>query len=171
MALQQKDRPKDMVEAVGLLSDYLTTGVIRHAVNVAAIDPQTIESLRGYLDVAYRLGLLLAGIQPGGIKGCHLDYRGEIADRDTKVLTSAFAAGLLHLLAELRVFNGLTEGRSHAGNVIGFYQPAGFPVDDRFKAASMGGSDDRLAHGLGLHGNAPESLRLGGGCRNNDVRK
>ncbi len=28
------------VEAVGLLTDYLTTGLIRHAVNVAAIDPQ-----------------------------------------------------------------------------------------------------------------------------------
>ena len=89
------------VEAVGLLTDFLTTGVIRHAVNVAAIDPQTIKALRGYLDVAYRLGLLLVGIQPGGIKGCRLVYRGEIANRDTKVLTSAFAAGLLqHALDE-----------------------------------------------------------------------
>ncbi len=89
------------VEAVGLLTDYLTTGAIRHAVNVAAIDPKTMESLRGYLDVAYRLGMLLAGIQPSGIKACHLLYRGEIARRETKVLTSAFAAGLLqHALDE-----------------------------------------------------------------------
>jgi D-3-phosphoglycerate dehydrogenase / 2-oxoglutarate reductase len=89
------------VEAVGLLTDFLTTGVIRHAVNVAALDPQTIQALRGYLDVAYRLGLLLAGIQPGGIKGCQLKYRGDITNRDTKVLTSAFAAGLLqHALDE-----------------------------------------------------------------------
>jgi len=83
------------VEAVGLLTDYLTTGAIRHAVNVAAIDPKTLESLRGYLDVANRLGLLLAGVHCGAVSSCRLLYRGEIASRDTKVLTAAFAAGLL----------------------------------------------------------------------------
>lgn len=83
------------VEAVGLLTDFLTTGVIRHAVNVAPIDPKTLESLRGYLDVAYRLGQLMAGLVCGGLKSCRLKYRGEIAGRDTKVLTAAFAAGLL----------------------------------------------------------------------------
>lgn len=89
------------VEAVGLLTDFLTTGAIRHAVNVAPIDPKTLESLRGYLDVAYRLGQLMAGLVSGGVKSCRLNYRGEIAGRDTKVLTAAFAAGLLqHALDE-----------------------------------------------------------------------
>jgi D-3-phosphoglycerate dehydrogenase len=82
-------------EAVELLTAYLTTGAIRHAVNVASLDPKTLASLRGYLDVAYRLGLLLAGLQPGGLKRCRLLYRGELADKETKVLTAVFAAGLL----------------------------------------------------------------------------
>ncbi|MCA9229648.1 MAG: phosphoglycerate dehydrogenase [Planctomycetales bacterium] len=83
------------VEAVALLTDFLTNGTIRHAVNVAPIDPKTLESLRGYLDVAYRLGMLMAGLQTSGAKSCRLQYRGEITARDTKVLSSAFAAGLL----------------------------------------------------------------------------
>jgi D-3-phosphoglycerate dehydrogenase len=116
------------VEAVGLLTDYLTTGAIRHAVNVAAVDPKTMRSLQGYLDVAYRLGLLLAGCQAGGIKSCHVLYRGEIAARDTKVLTSAFAAGLLHhaldedvnlinaeILLQERGIELVTESRSDMG--------------------------------------------------------
>ena len=116
------------VEAVGLLTDYLTTGAIRHAVNVAAVDPKTMRSLQGYLDVAYRLGLLLAGCQSGGIKSCHVLYRGEIAARDTKVLTSAFAAGLLHhaldedvnlinaeMLLQERGIELVTESRSDMG--------------------------------------------------------
>jgi D-3-phosphoglycerate dehydrogenase / 2-oxoglutarate reductase len=82
-------------EAVDLLTAYLTTGAIRHAVNVASLDPKTVASLRGYLDVAYRLGLLLAGLHPGGLKKCRLLYRGELADKETKVLTAVFAAGLL----------------------------------------------------------------------------
>jgi D-3-phosphoglycerate dehydrogenase len=83
------------VEAVELLVAYLTTGAIRHAVNVASLDPKTLSSLRGYLDVAYRLGILLAGLEVGGLRACRLLYRGEIADKETKVLTAVFAAGLL----------------------------------------------------------------------------
>lgn len=83
------------VEAVGLLTDFLNHGTIRHAVNVAPIDAKTLDSLHGYLDVAYRLGMLLAGIHSGAAKSCRLLYRGEIADRETRVLTAAFTAGLL----------------------------------------------------------------------------
>jgi D-3-phosphoglycerate dehydrogenase len=83
------------VEAVGLLTDFLLTGQIKNAVNIAALDAKTLDSLRGFLEVAYRLGRLSAGLMPTGLKTCRLYYRGEIAGRDTKVLTSAFAAGLL----------------------------------------------------------------------------
>lgn len=83
------------VEAVELLTAYLKTGAIRCAVNVAALDPKTMESLRGYLNVAYRLGRLAAGLQPTGVTKCRLLYRGDIANRDTKVLTSTFSAALL----------------------------------------------------------------------------
>lgn len=91
------------VEAVGLLTDYLKTGAIRHAVNVAPLDPKTLQSLKGFLDIAYRLGRLLAGLQEGGIRECRVQYRGEIADRETKVLSSVFAAGLLHDVLEEEV--------------------------------------------------------------------
>jgi D-3-phosphoglycerate dehydrogenase len=83
------------VEAVGLLTDFLTNGTIRNAVNVAPIDSKTLDSLRGYPDVAYRLGMLLDGVHSGAARSCRLLYRGEIADRETRVLTAAFAAGLL----------------------------------------------------------------------------
>ena len=63
--------------------------------NVASLDPKTLASLRGYLDVAYRLGMLLAGMEPGGLRACRLMYRGEIAEKETKILTAVFAAGLL----------------------------------------------------------------------------
>jgi D-3-phosphoglycerate dehydrogenase len=90
-------------EAVELLVAYLTTGAIRHAVNVASLDPKTLASLRGYLDVAYRLGILLTGLEPGGLKSCRLLYRGEIAEKETKVLTAVFAAGLLQGALEQEV--------------------------------------------------------------------
>jgi D-3-phosphoglycerate dehydrogenase len=82
------------VEAVQLVVNYLTTGEIRYAVNVASVSPKTLEALRGYLNVAYRLGRLLADWQQGSVESCTLTYRGELANKDTRLLTAAFCAGL-----------------------------------------------------------------------------
>jgi D-3-phosphoglycerate dehydrogenase len=90
-----------VVEGVGLLVDYLTSGSIRHAVNMTPLDAKTLAELRSFLDVGYRLGLLLAQMDTAGIKRCTLQYRGEVAGKNTKLITASFAAGLLaHALEE-----------------------------------------------------------------------
>jgi D-3-phosphoglycerate dehydrogenase len=83
------------VEAAELLVRFLTTGEVRHAVNMTTIDPKTLESLRGYLDVAYRLGRLMAQWHKGRIISCRLRYRGEVTAKDTNLLTASFCAGLV----------------------------------------------------------------------------
>jgi D-3-phosphoglycerate dehydrogenase len=89
------------VEGVGLLVDHLTTGAIRHAVNMTPLDAKTLAELRGYLDVAYRLGLLLAQFETAAIKRCTLEFRGDVSNKNTKLITASFAAGLLeHALEE-----------------------------------------------------------------------
>jgi D-3-phosphoglycerate dehydrogenase len=95
------------VEGVGLLVDFLTTGAIRHAVNMSPLDRQTLESLRGYLDVAHRLGLLLAQMDKAIPRRCVLHYRGEVAGKNTRLITAAFAVGLLEnaLAADVNVVN------------------------------------------------------------------
>ena len=82
-------------EAVELLIGYLQRGEIKSAVNTAAIDPKTLSELKGYLNAAYRLGVMLAGWHDGGIETAEIEYLGELSDKDHRVLTSAFCAGLL----------------------------------------------------------------------------
>jgi D-3-phosphoglycerate dehydrogenase len=88
------------VEGVGLLVDFLTTGTIRHAVNSAAVDPAELEGVRGFLDLAWRLGQLLAQLDEGAPRSCSIAYRGEVASRNTRLVTAAFAAGLLETAIE-----------------------------------------------------------------------
>ena len=83
------------LEAVELLVDFFTTGAVRNSVNMAPLDPKTLEGLRGYLDLAYRLGLVMAQLDRNPPQRCKLRYQGEVASRDTRLLSSAFAAGLL----------------------------------------------------------------------------
>ena len=95
------------IEGIQLLINFFKTGEIRHAVNVASLDPKTLDALRGYLDAAYRLGLLMAQWHSGSIGACQLNYRGEVAEKDTKLLTAAFCAGLLEkaMADEVNIIN------------------------------------------------------------------
>jgi D-3-phosphoglycerate dehydrogenase len=82
-------------EAAQLLIDFLERGVVQFAVNMAAVDRTELEELRLYVDMAHRLGLLHAQMCQGAIRRAELAYRGEVARRSTKLVTAAFAAGLL----------------------------------------------------------------------------
>jgi D-3-phosphoglycerate dehydrogenase len=84
------------VEAAELLIDFFTTGTIRQSVNMSPLDPKTLESLRGSLDTAHRLGLLLGQVIEGPPQVCRLRYSGEVAGKDTRLVSAAFAAGFLY---------------------------------------------------------------------------
>jgi D-3-phosphoglycerate dehydrogenase len=82
-------------EAAQLLIDFLKRGLVQFAVNMAAVDRTELEEMRLYVDLARRLGLLHAQMDQGAIRRAELSYRGEIARRNTRLVTAAFAAGLL----------------------------------------------------------------------------
>ena len=88
------------IEGVNLLTDFLRTGTIRHSVNSSPIDPADLEALRGFLDLGWRLGILLSQLDDQPPKAVSIAYRGEIASRNTRLITAAFAAGLLETALE-----------------------------------------------------------------------
>ncbi|HEY7328949.1 MAG TPA: phosphoglycerate dehydrogenase [Gemmataceae bacterium] len=94
-------------EAAQLIADYLVRGVIGFAVNMAAVDKAELNELRLYVDLARRLGLLHSQMSQGAIHKAVLNYRGDVARRSTKLITAAFAAGLLetHLDQNVNIVN------------------------------------------------------------------
>lgn len=151
------------VEAVQLLIRYLTCGEIRHAVNMASVDPRTLRAIAGYINVAYRLGRLLSQWQGGPACACHVQYRGEVAKDDTKLLTASFCAGLLESLLDedVNVVNAelllkergiqLTEQRDS--------EPGDFSSSISASVSSNGVT--RTAAGTLLGQNMPRLIRLG----------
>ncbi|MDR0703549.1 MAG: phosphoglycerate dehydrogenase [Planctomycetaceae bacterium] len=83
------------LEAVELLIDYFTNGTIRQAVNFGTLDAKTLTLHRGVLNVAYRLGILAAQLGLGRIKACKMRYKGEVSKKDTSLISTSFAAGLM----------------------------------------------------------------------------
>ena len=91
------------VEAARLLSDFLTRGQVRFAVNMPALDSAELEDVRLYLNLAWRLGMLHAQMDRGTLKNAKLTYRGEVAHKNTKLITASFAAGLMESALEEQV--------------------------------------------------------------------
>ncbi len=88
------------VEAARLLTDYLLRGQVRFSVNMGTLDRAELEDLRPYLDLGRRLGLLHAQMDRGTLKHAKLTYRGEVAHKNTKLITASFAAGLMEAALE-----------------------------------------------------------------------
>ncbi|MFN0198695.1 MAG: phosphoglycerate dehydrogenase [Planctomycetaceae bacterium] len=84
------------VEAAEIVTGFLLRNEVRHAVNMVPITAAEMEAIRMYLDLGYRLGLLLSQLnKSGGVHSAHLQYKGEAATKQTKLITASFAAGLL----------------------------------------------------------------------------
>lgn len=151
------------VEAAHLLVNYLTTGEIRHSVNVAAIDPKTLESLRGYLDVAHRLGILLSQWHDGGPSECSLTYRGKISEENTGLLSAAFCAGFLEraLDEEVNIVNAEVLFRERGINltVHASTSPGAFSSSISAEVTGPGGSC--RASGTLFGNRMPRLIRLG----------
>lgn len=83
------------VEAAEIITTFLTRNEVRHAVNMVPISSAEMADMQAYLDLGLRLGQLLAQLHKGGVKAAKLMYRGEAATKKTKLISSAFAAGLM----------------------------------------------------------------------------
>ena len=94
-------------EAAELVIGFVQRGEIQFAVNMAGFDSSELQELKLYVDMARRLGLLHSQMCRGAISRAEIKYRGEIAGKNTRMVTAAFAAGLLeaHLAEQANIVN------------------------------------------------------------------
>jgi len=149
-------------EAAQLLIDFFTTGAIRQSVNISPLDRKTLENLRGDLNVAYRLGLLLAQVQSAPPVACNLYYEGEVAKKDCRLLSAAFSAGLLeHAMEEdVNLVNAEVLLRERGIELVEHRSSDTGAFSSMITAEVV--SDERKAVASGtLFGNVPRLVRKG----------
>ena len=91
------------VEAARLLIDFFRSGQVRFAVNMPTLSRAELDDLRLYLDLGRRLGMLHAQMDRGTVKQATLRYRGEVASKNTRLITASFAAGWMEAALEEQV--------------------------------------------------------------------
>ncbi len=83
------------LDAAEQLVEALRGGEVRNAINAPGFDKALPEALRPYTELASRIGTILAGITPGGLKKVEVLYRGAIGDMNVAPVTTYLLKGLL----------------------------------------------------------------------------
>jgi D-3-phosphoglycerate dehydrogenase len=88
----QEKVAKDVAQQI---VDYLMYGSVRNAVNVPAISPELITTLRPYAILAERIGSLQSQLADSPILEAEVNYFGKITEYDVTPLTTSMLKGLL----------------------------------------------------------------------------
>ncbi len=91
------------VEIAQAISEYLLNGIINNAVNVPSVDVRTLALIRPYLNLAEKLGRLLAQISPRGLETLTIRYTGKVSETETVPITRSALKGLLFQCSDVAV--------------------------------------------------------------------
>ncbi len=73
----------------------LNGGVVTNAVNIAAVRPEEMEALAPFVPLCEKLGRLAQGLGDGAVDRVTAEFRGRIAEHDTRLLGIAVLVGIL----------------------------------------------------------------------------
>jgi D-3-phosphoglycerate dehydrogenase len=91
------------VDVAEQMRDVFAGQAPRAAVNAPLILPETLRVLGPWMDLVEKLGRFLTQLRPGALKKAELSVAGELAQFDTRPLTTAFIRGLLSPISEAHV--------------------------------------------------------------------
>jgi D-3-phosphoglycerate dehydrogenase len=86
----------------------LTGGVVTTAVNIAAVRPEVMEQLAPFVPLCEKLGRLAQALGEGPPDRVEVEFRGRLADQDTRILSIAVLVGILsgHTEEPVNLVNG-----------------------------------------------------------------
>ena len=94
------------VQVAEQMSDYLLDGAVTNALNMPSITAEEAVRLTPFVRLAENLGSFAGQLTESTLRGVTIEYAGDVAEMNTKALTSALLAGLLRpILTEVNMVN------------------------------------------------------------------
>ncbi len=103
------------------MSDFLLTGAVSNAINMASVSAEDAPRLKPYLELCRLLGAFagqLTQAREGAIEKVTIEYEGQVAGLNHRPLTAATLAGLMSPLMEgINMVNASVAARDHGIDV------------------------------------------------------
>lgn len=87
------------IQVAEQLSEYLNKGTVTNALNIPSVSAEDASKLKPHLQLGEQLGSFSGQILENGIKSVTIEYEGNIANLNTKPVTSVILTGLLSPLS------------------------------------------------------------------------
>jgi len=103
------------------MSDFLLTGAVTNAINMASVSAEDAPRLKPYLELCRLLGAFagqLTQSREGMLRKVSIEYEGQVAALNTRPLTAAMLAGLMSpLMVGVNMVNASVAARDHGIDV------------------------------------------------------
>ena len=145
------------------MADYLTTGAIANALNIASVTAEEAPRLKPYMLLAEQLGSFAGQLTETGLRGVTITYAGQVARLNTTPLTATLLRGLLApLLASVNLVNAplVARERDIAVSTIHQEQTDGYLTLVRLKVETERGA--RSVSGTLFHERSPRIVEMNG---------
>ncbi len=94
-AATMEAQEKVALQVAEQMADYLLTGAVTNAINMASVSAEEAPVLKPYMQLGELLGSFLGQVTRTGIKSVTLEFSGQAAGLNTDPVTAATLAGLL----------------------------------------------------------------------------
>jgi D-3-phosphoglycerate dehydrogenase len=83
------------IQVAEQMSDFLLTGAVSNAINMASVSAEDAPRLRPFMALAEKLGALLGQLSPAGLTAVSVTAEGDAAELNLKPIVAAALAGLM----------------------------------------------------------------------------
>jgi len=88
------------IQVAEQMSDYLLSGAVANALNMASVTAEEAPRLKPYFELARQLGSFAGQLTQSALTSVHIEYIGHVATLNTRPLTAIVLEGLLSPLME-----------------------------------------------------------------------
>jgi D-3-phosphoglycerate dehydrogenase len=142
--------------------DYLKDGIIRNAVNFPSVPPDDVPRLRPYLELATRLGALVAQLQPDRAEEIGIRYYGPLMTDYENVIGSAVLAGALSKVAIVTAVNARAVASERGIEVVESRSTRARDYMHVISVRLRGGQRERRVEGIVIEPTGPRLSALDG---------
>ena len=94
------------IQVAEQMADYLTRGAVSNSLNSPSVSAEEAPRLKPFISLAEKLGAFAGQLSESAITKIEIVYEGEVAELNTKPLTSSAIAGVLKpILSEVNIVN------------------------------------------------------------------
>lgn len=88
------------IQVAEQMADYLVNGAVSNALNMPSITAEEAPRLTPFIKLAEQLGSFAGQLTESGLKGIRIEYEGDVAEMNTRALTSVVLSGVLKPLLQ-----------------------------------------------------------------------